>query len=140
MSLINKELNNLLIVSITPYFLEKESFWFEQNLEKMLVARNSQSFFQDNILYIEKDRSYNFGQLMRKLDEMGYEKVFKVSEPGEFSQKGGIVEIFPINLAQATRLDFLGNEVDQIKLLDIKTENEKKTKEIFSFSFSNAGK
>ena len=130
MSLINKELNNLLIVSITPYFLEKESFWFEQNLEKMLVARNSQSFFQDNILYIEKDRSYNFGQLMRKLDEMGYEKVFKVSEPGEFSQKGGIVEIFPINLAQATRLDFLGNEVDQIKLLDIKTENEKKTKEI----------
>jgi len=130
MNLTNKDLNNLLIVSITPYFLEKENFWFEQNLDKILEARNSQSFFQDNVIYIEKDHSYNFGQLIRKLDEMGYEKVFKVSEPGEFSQRGGIIEIFPINLMQAVRLDFLGNEIDQIKLIDIKIENEKKSKEI----------
>ncbi|MCX6722238.1 MAG: helicase-related protein, partial [Candidatus Staskawiczbacteria bacterium] len=56
--------------------------------------------------------------------------VFKVSEPGEFSQRGGIVDVFPINLLNAVRLDFLGNEVDSIKILDVKITDEEKTKNI----------
>jgi len=122
--------DKILIVSITPYFLEKQGFWFEENLEKLLEAKKTQSFFEDNIIYLEKDHSYNFGQILRKLDEMGYEKVFKVQEPGEFSQRGGIIEVFPINLANAIRLDFLGNEVDEIKVLDVKVKDEEKSKEL----------
>jgi len=125
-----KNINQILVVSITPYFLEKQGFWFEENLEKLLQAKKTQSFFEDNIIYLEKDHSYNFGQILRKLDEMGYEKVFKVQEPGEFSQRGGIIEVFPINLVNAVRLDFLGNEVDEIKVLDIKVKNEEKSKEL----------
>ncbi|MCX6721125.1 MAG: helicase-related protein [Candidatus Staskawiczbacteria bacterium] len=130
MNIISNELNNSLIVSITPYFLEKEGVWFTKNLDKMLDARSTQNFFEDNIIFLQKDHSYNFGQFIRKLDEMGYEKVFKVTDPGEFSQKGGVVDIFPINLMQAVRLDFLGNEIDQIKLLDTKIDDEKKAKDL----------
>jgi len=131
MNIINKEINQVLIVSITPYFLEKQGFWFEENLQKMLQARNTQNFFEDNIIFLQKDRSFNFSQFLRKLDEMGYEKVFKVSEPGEFSQRGGIIDVFPINTTNAVRLDFLGNEVDQIKILeDVSVADEKKTREV----------
>ena len=126
----DNNLNQLLIVSITPYFLEKEGFWYEENLQEMLNARNSQSFFEDNIIFLQKDHSYQFSQILRKLDEMGYEKVFKVSDPGEFSQRGGTIDVFPINLMNAVRLDFLGNEVDLIKPLDIKINDEKKSKEL----------
>jgi len=115
----SKEPTTLLIVGITPYFLEKENFWFEENLKEVLNARHSQSFFEDNVIFLEKDHSFQFSQFLRKLDEMGYERVFKVSEPGEFAQRGGIVDVFPINLNNAVRLDFLGNEVDAIKPLDI---------------------
>ena len=124
------EKTSLLIVSITPYFLEKEGIWFTENLQKMLDAQHTQSFFQDNIIFVQKDKSYNFSEFLRKLDEMGYERVFKVSDPGEFSQRGGIVDVFPINSTKAVRLDFLGNEIDQIKILDVKIEDEKKAKEI----------
>jgi len=113
-------LNQLLIVGITPYFLEKEVFWFQENLQQILDARNTQNFFEDNIILLQKDHSFQFSQFLRKLDEMGYERVFKVSEPGEFSQRGGIVDVFPINTLQAIRIDFLGNEVDSIQLLDEK--------------------
>lgn len=130
MNTTNKDLSNLLIVSITPYFLEKSGSWFVQNTEKMLASRHTQNFFQDNIIFFEKDHSYNFSQFLRQLDEMGYERVFKVQEPGEFSQRGGVVDVFPINMKDAVRLDFLGNEVDSIKILDVKIENEKKIKEI----------
>ncbi|OGZ78995.1 MAG: hypothetical protein A2528_01140 [Candidatus Staskawiczbacteria bacterium RIFOXYD2_FULL_37_9] len=124
------KIENLLIVSITPYFLEKEVFWFQENLQKILGARGTQNFFEDNIIFLKKEQSINFSQFIRKLDEMGYEKVFKVSEPGEFAQRGGIIDVFPINLTNAVRLDFLGNEVDNIKNLDIKINDEKKFKEI----------
>jgi transcription-repair coupling factor (superfamily II helicase) len=127
----NKEsLNQLLIVGITPYFLEKGAVWFNENLQKILDARHTQNFFEDNIIFLEKDHSYQFSQFLRKLDEMGYERVFKVSDPGEFSQHGGIIDVFPINLVNAVRLDFLGNEVDSIEVLDIKIENEEKSKEV----------
>ncbi|MCX6718144.1 MAG: helicase-related protein [Candidatus Staskawiczbacteria bacterium] len=126
----DKNLNQLLIVGITPYFLEKEGFWFQKNLQGILEARHTQNFFEDNIIFLQKDHSFQFSQFLRKLDEMGYERVFKVSEPGEFSQRGGIVDVFPINTTNAVRLDFLGNEVDQIKILDIKVADEKKSKNI----------
>ncbi|MGA2418392.1 MAG: helicase-related protein [Candidatus Staskawiczbacteria bacterium] len=130
MNTTNKNLNQLLIVGITPYFLDKEFFWFTENLQKILDARSTQNFFEDNIIFLEKDHSYNFSQFLRKLDEMGYERVFKVSDPGEFSQRGGIIDVFPINTTNAVRLDFLGNEVDEIKILDIKIDDEKKSKQI----------
>ena len=127
----NEEVKQLLIVGIDPYFLEKEGFWFEDNLQEMLNARNSQQFFQDNIIFLEKDHSFRFAEFLRKLDEMGYERVFKVTDPGEFCQRGGIVDVFPINLMNAVRLDFLGNEVDGIKILEsVKIDDEKKSREI----------
>ena len=125
-----ESLDQILIVSVTPYFLDKEIFWFQENLQDILKAVNSQSFFQDNIIFLKKNQSHNFSQLLRKLDEMGYEKVFKVEGQGEFSQRGGIVDIFPINTLGAVRLDFLGDKIDEIKLLDIKIENENKAKDI----------
>ncbi|MCX6723844.1 MAG: helicase-related protein [Candidatus Staskawiczbacteria bacterium] len=124
------EINQLLITGITPYFLDKEFFWFQEHLQEVLDARHSQNFFEDNIIFLEKDHSFQFSQFLRKLDEMGYERVFKVSDPGEFSQRGGIIDVFPINLANAVRLDFLGNEVDGISLLPIKIDDEKKAKEL----------
>jgi len=120
----------LLICSITPYFLEKGSFWFEKNLKKVLEARKTQSFFEDNTLYLERNQNYNFSQFLRKLDEMGYERVWQVSEPGEFSQRGGIIDVFPINLNFAVRFEFLGNRVEEILELPIRIEDEEQSKEI----------
>jgi len=122
-------LNSALIVGITPYFLERENFWFEKNLEKILKVRKTQSFFDDNTIYIERNQIYNFSQFLRKLDEMGYEKVLKVREPGEFSQRGGVIDVFPINLDNAVRFEFLSNEVETIFQLPVKVEEEKTSKE-----------
>ena len=129
MNTTNKKIEQLLIVGITPYFLDKEFFWFEENLQKVLEAKNTQNFFEDNVIFLQKDHSLNFSQLLRKLDEMGYERVFKIEDPGEFSQRGGIIDVFPINTKNAVRLDFLGNEVDSIDILNLEVADEKKSKD-----------
>ncbi len=122
--------NAVLIVSITPYFLEKGNFWFEQNLNQILAARKTQSFFEDNTLFVEKNQTYNLSQFLRKLDEMGYEKVLQVSEPGEFAARGGIVDIFSINYSTALRIEFFGNRIEEVLELPIKVADEEKSKEI----------
>ena len=130
MELSRVSLDKVLICSITPYFLEKGNFWFEKNLRKILEARKTQSFFEDNTLYLTKNQSYNFSQFLRKLDEMGYEKVLRVSEPGEFSQRGGIIDVFPINSIFALRFEFLGNRIESIERLPVEIEDEKTAKDI----------
>lgn len=122
--------DEVLICAIIPYFLEKECFWFSQNLDKILESKKTQSFFEDNIAYIKRGQSYNLSQFLRKLDEMGYEKVLEVSFPGEFSQRGGIVDVFPVNSNYAVRFDFLGNKIDNIEKLPIEIKDEKSAKEI----------
>ena len=122
--------NRILIASITPYFLEKGNFWFEENLNKILEAKKTQNFFEDNLIFLKQRESCHLSEFLRKLDEMGYEKVLDVSYPGEFSQRGGIVDVFPINLNSAVRLDFLGNRIEEISELPVKIADEKTAKEL----------
>jgi len=124
----NKTISNVLIVSITPYFLERGAVWFEENLKTILKARKTQSFWQENTCVLEKDQQENLSEVLRKLDELGYEKVFKIQEPGEFSQRGGVVEVFPVNLKFAVRLDFLGNKIEAIEKLPLTIKDEKTAK------------
>ncbi len=131
MELSRVDFNGVLICAITPYFLEKGLVWFEKNLSKILATRKIQSFFGENTIFLEKNQKYNFSQFLRKLDEMGYEKVQKIETLGEFSQKGEIIDVFPINSGSAVRLEFFGNKIENIELLDIKRiEDEETSKEI----------
>ena len=124
--------DSILIVSITPYFLEKGGVWFKENLKQVLDARKTQQFFQDNTLFLEKDQQYSVSELLRNLDELGYEKVLQVESMGEFSHRGGTVELFPINSTRAFRTEFIGNRVDSIEPLDISEPNEEHAKEILA--------
>src|SRR3989338_6788133 len=120
----SKTLEKVLIAGITPYFLEKGNVWFEENLAKILKARQTQAFFQENTLLLEKDQEHSLSELLRKLDELGYEKVFEVRDPGEFTHIGGHVEVFPINTRNAVRIEFLGNRVEAIERLEKSADEE----------------
>ncbi|MCH7604759.1 DEAD/DEAH box helicase [Patescibacteria group bacterium] len=127
---LNTKINTALIVSVTPYFLEKGNVWFEENWKRLLEARNTQAFFKDSTVCIEKDQEYNLSEFLRKLDELGYEKVLEVDNIGEFSQRGGTVDVFPINMNTAIRFDFVGNKIESIEQLATTIEDEEKSKEL----------
>ena len=122
-------IDKVLIVGVTPYFLERGNLWVEQNIKQILVARKTQSFFEDNIIFLEKNKDFYLSQFLRKLDEMGYKKVQTISEPGEFSRRGGIIDVFPINSNFALRIEFYGNQIENIEKLPIEITDEKETKE-----------
>ncbi len=133
----NRPVNEILIAGITPYFLKRGFLWFQKNKSKIRRARETQSFFQENTIFLEKDQELRLSHLIRKIDELGYEKVQTIENPGEFSQLGGIVEIFPISQKNAVRLDFLGNRISIINLLDGEVKNEKESRDLLKKRLRN---
>jgi transcription-repair coupling factor (superfamily II helicase) len=56
------------------------------------------------------------------LFEYHFKRVDFVSEPGEFSVRGGIVDVFSFSNDNPYRIEFFGNEVDSIRTFDVETQ------------------
>ncbi len=59
------------------------------------------------------------------LFEYGFERVDFVYEPGQYSVRGSIVDIYSFSNEDPYRLDFFGDEVDSIRVFDIDTQISK---------------
>lgn len=49
---------------------------------------------------------------------LGYQPASVVEEPGTFSVRGGIVDIFPPDLPQPVRIEFVGDEIESLRAFD----------------------
>ena len=58
------------------------------------------------------------GRLLHDLLELGYQPVIEVAGRGEFSRRGGIVDVFPPSAALPVRIDFFGDEIDTLRRFD----------------------
>ncbi|HJX70099.1 MAG TPA: CarD family transcriptional regulator, partial [Dehalococcoidia bacterium] len=65
-------------------------------------------------------------ELLAKWDSMGYRRESLVQVPGTMSQRGGILDIYPPNSELPARVEFLGNEVDSIRLFDPQSQRSLK--------------
>ncbi|MBQ8307439.1 MAG: DEAD/DEAH box helicase, partial [Alistipes sp.] len=60
--------------------------------------------------------------LIQQLEEAGFERVDFVYEPGHYSWRGGIVDIFSFSESQPFRLDYFGDEIDSIRRFQISSQ------------------
>lgn len=56
------------------------------------------------------------------LFEYQFQRVDFVTEPGEFSVRGGIVDVFSFSNDEPYRIEFFGDEVDSIRTFDVETQ------------------
>ena len=56
------------------------------------------------------------------LFEYEFKRVDFITEPGEFSVRGGIVDVFSFSNDNPYRIEFFGNEVDSIRTFDVATQ------------------
>ncbi|MFN7088200.1 MAG: CarD family transcriptional regulator, partial [Candidatus Paceibacteria bacterium] len=113
-----KGTKEILIAAITPYFLEKGADWFLKNFEKIKIASRKNPFWSKHTLFLKEGAKIKISRLRRCLLEFGYDGIDSVSSPGEFSFKGGFLNIFPINSAHPFRIELLGTYIDRIITLE----------------------
>ena len=64
----------------------------------------------------------NLEELTKHLVELGYEKNYQAETMGEFSVRGGILDIFPLTEDNPFRIEFWGDEVDSIRSFDAESQ------------------
>lgn len=75
--------------------------------------------FMQSIISLEVGVMVDLDHLLLKLTTMGYERVTTVEGKGQFSVRGGIIDIFSINMENAVRIELFGDEVDSIRSFDV---------------------
>lgn len=71
---------------------------------------------------LECGHDYDLNQLKNKLVELGYNSVRAVETMGEFSIRGGIIDIFPMTEENPIRIEFFDDEVDSIRYFSTETQ------------------
>ncbi|WP_271405508.1 transcription-repair coupling factor [Tenacibaculum soleae] len=80
----------------------------EKNTLKITVGENVSPDFVNEVLF-----EYNFN------------RVDFVTEPGEFSVRGGIIDVFSFSNDEPYRIEFFGDEIDSIRTFDVETQLSK---------------
>lgn len=106
--------HNLIIAAITPEFLDRGVLWFSENEKRLKQESRLNPFLKRHVLVLEMEQKINLYQLLKQLTDFGYGRVQTVGHPGEFSQQGGLLKIFPINKEQIFQLEFSGQEIESI--------------------------
>lgn len=74
---------------------------------------------EKDIVTVKRGGTLDEAKLAGKLVEMGYEKTYQVESPGQFSVRGGIVDLFDLTEENPYRIELWGDEVDSIRSFDI---------------------
>ena len=75
-----------------------------------------------NTLKLQFGDTISLDFLNEVLFEYQFKRVDFVTEPGEFSVRGGIVDVFSFSHDQPYRIEFFGDEVDSIRTFDVETQ------------------
>ena len=68
---------------------------------------------------VSRGDNIKIAELVDILEQLGFERVDFVYEPGQYSVRGGIVDIFSYAESRPYRLDFFGDEVDSLRSFEI---------------------
>jgi transcription-repair coupling factor (superfamily II helicase) len=66
--------------------------------------------------------SHDPAALMERLVALGYERFPEVEATGQFARRGGILDVYPVGLADPVRLEFDGDTVESIRRFDASTQ------------------
>lgn len=72
-----------------------------------------------NRIFIGKEAVIEEGALASRLVALGYEKTYQVEVPGQFSVRGGIIDIFDATSDNPYRIELWGDEVESVRSFDV---------------------
>ena len=76
-------------------------------------------FLQQREIHLKQGQETPFDQLTQSLhDTLGYYNEAVCETPGEFAVRGGLIDVYPLNATAPVRIDFFGDEIEQIRVFD----------------------
>lgn len=83
-------------------------------------CEDSTQLFLDSLNF-EVGMEVSLDETIDKLENLGYRRNYEVGARGEYSRRGGILDIYP-STADPVRIEFFGDEIDSIRSIDIDSQ------------------
>lgn len=99
--------------------------------EPGIVIGTAESVFQrtsppgdltPHVFTLEAETETDFEAVVKKLVRMGYDTASTVTRPGEFSRRGGILDVFPSTADAPVRIELFGDEIESIRTFDVSSQ------------------
>ncbi|HEU4708168.1 MAG TPA: transcription-repair coupling factor, partial [Methylophilaceae bacterium] len=87
-----------------------------------LLRLPPQAYLAAHTFMLKKGQTLDTEALRTQCAEAGYHHVNQVMSPGEFSVRGGLIDLFPMGSALPYRLDLFDNEIETIRTFDVDTQ------------------
>ncbi len=95
--------------------------WLQRTVPPELV--------RDRRVVLTVNETVEIDDLEKSLTEFGYDRVEAVEQPGQWTRRGGILDIFPGDARLPLRVDFFGDDIESIRPFDVESQRSVGTSE-----------
>jgi transcription-repair coupling factor (superfamily II helicase) len=99
-------------------------------ISTILQRQSPRDFLLQHTLMVKAGDNASLNKLRGQLENSGYRHVDQVFGPGEYANRGSIIDLFPMGSSAPYRIDFFDDEIDTIRTFD--PENQRTIEEISS--------
>ncbi|VEU83017.1 transcription-repair coupling factor [Acholeplasma hippikon] len=122
MALGSPEFKNERLFTLRKLLKNEQKYVVVTTQEGILKRQLKPQDYENSVMTLYKNGSYDFQSLIKRLVYDGYQYNFTVERPGEFSVRGSIIDIFTHDHKDPFRIDFFGDEIESIKTFDVLTQ------------------
>jgi len=88
----------------------------------LLLRTESPEFYQQLATTLRTGEEIPLDMLVSHLESVGYERREPVEMIGEYSVRGGILDVYPAESTNPVRVEFFGDEIESIRRFDVETQ------------------
>ncbi|MFA5524733.1 MAG: transcription-repair coupling factor [Tissierellales bacterium] len=109
-------------VRVMDKLIQGENIAVVSSIHSIMNKIMTKSIIEKHTIDIEMGQIIDLNQMSKTFIIQGYERVDMVEGVGQFSVRGGIVDLFPVNSSNPFRIELFDDEIDSIRLFDLKTQ------------------
>ncbi len=84
----------------------------------IMYKMDSPQRIKEQLLRLKPGQELVWEEVLRQLIDNGYTRVDTVNNPGEFGQRGGIIDVYPLGQPRPHRLELFGDTIESIRSFD----------------------
>ena len=87
---------------------------------------------QQQTLVLRQGQSVKVDDLVKSLRDLGFQEVDYVYEPGQFAQRGAILDVYSFSSEYPFRVDFFGDDIDSLRTFEVDDQLSRDKRDVIS--------
>ncbi|GLC78246.1 transcription-repair coupling factor [Lacrimispora brassicae] len=109
-------------MTVFRHLMEKSSGWVVTTFDGLMDHLLPLRYLKEQVMSVEGGQTIDVEKWKKRLIELGYERMGQVDGMGQFSIRGGIIDVFPLTQELPVRIELWDDEVDSIRTFDIESQ------------------